>query len=230
MNLSLDVWSHIAMFIVSNQDKCRLMMTCKNISKCNFYFDQPIYINKILRSQWFDYFRNVSNVFYADVLPKFVNKINFCSEFNGSINNIIPSSVKQLIFYGNDNVFCGNAIPTTVTHLGLYRNNWEKGMRITVRHFPPSVTHLILNSLIYAENITARYLKFTKDFKEKIKDAISEYTTYLTFYESYNRYEKDCIPSWIKKVTIIGNPSKERIEYIQQFIPENCKLLIRSHY
>ena len=94
------------------------MMICKEISNCDFYFDEPIRIEKIFRSQWFHYFRNVTNVYYLEILPKFVNKIEFCKNLKKPIKRKIPSSIYHLVlersFY-----FKKDRFPDTITHLTL---------------------------------------------------------------------------------------------------------------
>ena len=54
-----DVWAHIENFIEKDKDRCRLMMTCKQISKNKFYFCEKIAIEKIKKSSWFNNFISV---------------------------------------------------------------------------------------------------------------------------------------------------------------------------
>ena len=79
-------------------------------------------------------------------------------------------------------------------------------------------------------NFNVTNLIFNKDYDEYIVGRIPYIIKYVTLHENFDGYEKDCIPSCVKEVTIIGAPSEDRIKYIQQFIPENCKLLVPSYY
>ena len=208
MELSLDVWSYIATFIEHNQDKCRLMMTCKEISKREFYFDEPIDIEKILRLQWFDHFRNVSNVYHWRVLPKFVNKLGFYGGFHQNFTN---------------------KIPITVTHITIPKDVVRRGCRPS-GHLPLNVTHLILSVPVFCPGITVSNLILSPDFDTCFSDIISEHVKYLTLHADYRYYQGNNIPVTVNEVTIIGTPSENRITYIQKFIPKNCKLSIRSDY
>lgn len=60
-----DIWSHIAKYIKKDKDKCRLMMTCKEISKNKFYFNEQILVKKIYNSRWFDNFVKI----FVSLLP-----------------------------------------------------------------------------------------------------------------------------------------------------------------
>ena len=50
--MELDIWGYVAKYIKHNNDKCRLMMTCKWISECEFWFTEPIEIEKITELKW----------------------------------------------------------------------------------------------------------------------------------------------------------------------------------
>jgi len=52
--LTLDLWGYLSEFIQTNQDKCWLMMTCKEISKCQFYFNESIHHKKIIGLLWYN--------------------------------------------------------------------------------------------------------------------------------------------------------------------------------
>lgn len=203
--MELDIWSHIATFIDSNKDRCRLLMTHKEILKANIYFDELINVEKIMRLVWFDRFRNISNVYYLNLLPKFVTKISFCPGFHEELTDKLPSTVTHITF------------PKMLK-------------KPSIGFLSPNITHLILSQVICCHKMTARNLILNPDFDDFILDKISVYVRHLTLSANFNFYQKDCIPSWVENVTIIGNPSEERLQYIQQFIPEKCKLLIRSSY
>ena len=54
-----DSWSYITNFIENDNDKCRLLMTCKQISFGRFYFNEQKSNNKIINLRWYDNFVNV---------------------------------------------------------------------------------------------------------------------------------------------------------------------------
>src|SRR6266567_3325134 len=108
-----DIWGHIVQFIKQDKNKCYLMMTCKWISKCNFYFDDQIDIDKIIGSLWFDHFRSV---IIKDIvsLPPSIIHLTFSPDFNQPINGFIPSSVIELVFGSNFNQPINGCIPSAV--------------------------------------------------------------------------------------------------------------------
>lgn len=55
----LEILQYIFNFIDNDKGKCRLLKTCKSISKFNFQFCDIIDIEKIIKSEWFDRFINV---------------------------------------------------------------------------------------------------------------------------------------------------------------------------
>src|SRR5690606_16716268 len=157
----LDVWGHIAGFIKTNNDKCRLMMTCTEISKCRFYFDEMITIKKIAGSRWFNNFIDVLvpdktsilplNIQYLtfgynfnenidDYIPLTVTHLTFGMFFNQPIKNCIPSSVTHLTFESYFDQCIENCIPSSVTHLN-FDNKFNKPIE---NNIPSSVTHLKL--------------------------------------------------------------------------------------
>lgn len=203
--MELDIWSHIATFIESNKDRCQLLMTHKEILKANIYFDEQINVEKIIRLHFFDRFRNISNVYYLELLPKFVTKISFCPGFHASLTDKLPS---------------------TVTHISFPKMLKKP----SIGFLPPYITHLILSDVITCDDMTAKNLILCEDYNDFISNRISNHVRNLTFHENLKHLYKDCIPVWVEEVTIIGNPTVERLQHIQQFIPKNCKLLVRSEY
>src|SRR6266567_9223952 len=93
-----DIWSHISNFIETDYDRCQLMMTCKQISKTRFYFNEMKPIKKIIKSSWFDNFINIMMFDGSEKLPLFVTHLTFGFAFNQPINDAIPSSVTHLTF------------------------------------------------------------------------------------------------------------------------------------
>jgi len=110
-----DIWNYITNFIERDNDKCRLMMTCKQISKKRFYFNEQKDINKILNLKWYDNFVNVIIHDDHDKLPLYITHLTFGRCFNRPIIDAFPSSVMS----GSVNASKHNrsCIPRSVTHL-----------------------------------------------------------------------------------------------------------------
>lgn len=66
--------------IKRNQDKCRFLITCQGIMKCDFTFDEEVRISKIEKSRWYDKFTKIG-IYYGDEWP---------SQF--------PLSIKHLVY------------------------------------------------------------------------------------------------------------------------------------
>lgn len=224
MQVPLDILGCIIVFLKGNNDKCRLLMTCKEISKSKVTFNEPVNIKQIYRSKWFHYFTDVNNVTEISLLPKNIIKLGFAENFDKNLISRIPKSVIQLTF--SSGIFTGNEFPETVTHL-CFRH---KKRIISIGTFPKSVSHLMVSEIIYCENMVANNLILNHDFCGELYGSVPRSVTSLTLHEDFNNYVQNCIPSTVKEITIIGNPTEERLQYIQQFIPENCKLSIRSYY
>ena len=80
MALSLDILGYISEFSPSNQDKCRLMMTCKKISNYPFFFDYEIDNNNLaITLIWYYKFRRICNYRYGKNMPPFVTHLTFGS-------------------------------------------------------------------------------------------------------------------------------------------------------
>jgi len=173
--LTLDIWGYLSEFVKSNKDKCYLMMTCKEISECRFFFRKIIEIKKITNTIWFDHFTNVV-VDDLVTLPKFIERLMFDSD--KPVNGYIPTSVNSLIFGRHFDWPIYNCIPSSVTFLvfGNYFNQPIKGC------IPMSVTHL----------------SFDYHFNQSIEDSIPSSVIELNFGFSFNQSIKNCIPLSVK--------------------------------
>jgi len=116
MELSLDVWSHIAKFIKNNATKCRLLMTCKGISKFEFYFYGIEDIDKIDKSGWFDHFVNIWVDTEIKRLPLSIRKLSFGNSFNKPIG-MLPSTITKLTVGLIFDQQIEECIPSSVTYL-----------------------------------------------------------------------------------------------------------------
>src|SRR6266567_3683991 len=96
--IPLDIWGYITIFIKNDKEKCYLMMACKEISKCKFYFNDIVRIEKILKSTWFDYFTNILVRWEMYKLPLNTTYLTIGAFFNKSIENYIHYGVKYLKF------------------------------------------------------------------------------------------------------------------------------------
>jgi len=136
----LDAWTTIAGFIEKDKDRCQLLMTCKEISKCDFYFYKFIFAKKIIEIPWFDHFVNVI-VEDIVVLPRSVIGVCFWYNYKKSINGMIPSTVKR-VFFDDDSgegPIIDECLPTSVTYL-RFGENFNKPID---GKFIPSVTHIV---------------------------------------------------------------------------------------
>lgn len=140
----LDAWTAIAHHIKSDKDKCHLMMTCKEISKCQFYFDEFIFARKIIGISWFDHFRSVVVEDIVE-LPKSIYRLGFWHNYKKSIKNMIPLTVKRVFFDSGEGPIIEECLPTSVTHLTI-----GEGFKQPMKGFiPTSVTHLTFKSFIF---------------------------------------------------------------------------------
>lgn len=193
-SLSWDIWGHIIEFIERDQDKCKLLMTCKNISNKQSYFHEPIDNNKIMKSRWYDNFTQVVVGNKIDKLPVAITHLYF--------SHIYVSRLRYL----PDN------LPMTITHL-IYGSTFKYENRGSILHkfraedlyftkifknnIPSSVTHLTLNSCILLNK----------------KYCIPKSITHLTLgLFSYVQPIADCVPSSLKELVIIGECDKEYLE------------------
>jgi len=197
----IDVWGYIIRFIKSNKDKCRLMMTCKGITKCHFIFDEIIKVKKIAGSRWFNKFNNIITNSDLPSLPLFVTHLTFNWKCNKPINGNIPSSVTHLAFGDCFNQPINNCIPPSVTHLVFC---WDFNQPID-NCIPSSVTHLV----------------FCNKFNQPVKNNIPESVINLTFrFDFY--YGKNCyIPPTVITINVIL--FDEESDFIIQRIPHSVK-------
>jgi len=115
--LTRDVLEYLIAFIKDNNDKCAFLMTCKGISECKIYFNGLISISVIQKSQWFDYFTHIYDVYRFNKLPKYVKHIRLWSRYNKPIYDKIPSSVTTLSLSGDFKQPTKNRIPYFVTKM-----------------------------------------------------------------------------------------------------------------
>lgn len=174
--MMIDVLKYIIKFIKNDKDKCRFLMTCKEISKCEFYFYDEITVIQIIRSQWFNNFTNVL-AYDLKLLPLAITNLHF-KEYKSDIIicDDIPSSVKYLKFGDfRSSTFEGN-IPSSVTHLTFVFNNPP------IKKIPSSITHLSLKR---------SFLKFHSYEKGYIPSSV----IYLTCDDYFFMQNRNIIPS-----------------------------------
>lgn len=143
LSLSSDVRSYMINFIKSDHDKCRLLMTCKRISECNFYFTKNINTCFIINSRWFDHFTNVNINRNNTKLPLNVTYLTFNCNFNKPINDYIPSTVTHLRLYCADE-FINKQLPISIMHLS-YDGHDKK----IFQYLPLKLNELKFNSYIF---------------------------------------------------------------------------------
>jgi len=215
-----DVWNYIIKFIKNDKTTCRLLLSCKEMSKCEFYFDKKIQIEKILHSDWFNHFTNVTLKDMKNKLPASVNKISFtsCDEIipgyipgsitkinfsgmiNKSIKDHIPNSIKDIYFGNSFNQPIDDFIPISVNKI-ILSNSYNREI---IGSIPPSVTHIT----------------FGDYFNNKAMFGIPSWVTHLTFY-ACGTWRLSTLPLTVTHLEfMMGTDSS--IEYI----PEHLKSLI----
>ena len=192
----LDVWSYITEFIGTNNDKFRLMMTCTEISKCRFYFNEMIAVEKIAGSRWFNNFVDILVFDNTSILPSFTQYLTFKTDL--PINNYISSTVTHLTFGSSFNQSVKNCIPSSVTHLtfGFYFNQSIENS------IPSSVTHLT----------------FDNYFRQPIEKCIPPSVTHLKLGHRFNQYSENSIPSTITHLRLCCCQSD-----IKYYLPASIK-------
>lgn len=126
-SIPLDICRDIVNIIKNDNDKCRLLMTCKEISKCNFYFNENINASEIINSQWFDRFTNVTINKKINKLPLNVTHLTFDAYFNKVIHDYISFTITHLRIYCNIG-FINRKLPISITDL-YFSGSDEKIMK-----------------------------------------------------------------------------------------------------
>jgi len=244
-HLTFDVQEYLLTFIKSNKDKCRLMMTCKEISNRKFYFYETISVKKIIRSGWFDHFmsiyiddRDLRVLLMKDFIPSSVTEITFGWCLNQYLENCIPSTVTHLNFNGAQAYYVDKYIPSSVTHLRIsqFCNNCFRNIPSSITHLEiekpldflhgnySSTTHIIFGDLFiypinhkFSQSVT--HLKFGKRFNHPINDYIPSSVIEITFGESFNQSLLG-IPTSVQEIIFIGNFADERKNNILKSAPD----------
>jgi len=176
-----DIWGYITQFIEDNKDICRLMMTCKEISNCRFYFNGKIILtDEIVRSGWFDRFTNIELQSVMRKLPLSINHLWINWEFNDSIENKIPLTVTHLHF---DSIkVLPTMFPSSITHL-IFGHNFNRSIAGCI---PSSVVELI----------------FGISFNQPINDCIPSSVGILKFTDDFNQPISGFIPSSVRQLEL----------------------------
>jgi len=211
MSLPLDIWSEVAKHIITNEDKCRLMLTCKEISNCVFYFEEVMNIKKIIKSHWFHHFINIVAFEEVDELPRMTKYLVLGDSYNQYISRLIPQYVTHLTFSNYYDYPIDGCIPGSVTHLifGTYFNQPINGS------IPSSVTHLTFgnrfNNIIKNLPNSIVHLTFGNYFNKPV-DFIPPSVTHLIFGQYFNQPIKNCIPPSVEYIhfgTIFNQPLED---------------------
>lgn len=77
--LPLETWNIIISFLENNREKYYLLITCKDLSKCDVLFNDYEELYFILKSQWFDNFTNIQMSIFSLITkrPKKVKNIHY---------------------------------------------------------------------------------------------------------------------------------------------------------
>jgi len=198
--LSSDVWEYISIFIISNIDKGRLMLTCKQTSECKIYFNGEIGLGKIMKSAWFNQFLNICVRKNVTILPLYVKRLVFNRCYNGPINFLIPSSVKILRFGRRFNQSIDGCIPNSVIEL-FFGRAFNQPIN---KQLPSSIKKLSFGNhfnqpIDICIPISIDKLKFGKFFSQSIDGLFFPTVTKLKFGEYFHHSLRSCfLPSLIK--------------------------------
>jgi len=147
-SLTYDSWNHTIKFIKSDRDICHLISSCKEMSKCEFYFDRKTEIEKILYSDWYNHFTNiilkdmknklpisVKKILFTscdeiimDYIPTSITKIKFSGTINKSIKDCIPSSIKEIYFGACFKQPIDDFIPISVNKI-IFSDSFNGGLK-----------------------------------------------------------------------------------------------------
>lgn len=193
LSSQIDIWSYVSEFVERDKDKCHLMMSCKNFSKCRFYFRERINIKKIIDKKWFNHFTNIL-INGRTILPLSVSHLTFGVSWNDSLENFIPSTVKHITFKYLQ-MQTGNFIPSLVTHITFD----QKSSHNLNNFLSKSVTHLrfghYFDQPVNYIPSTVTHLTFGHYFNHSVKGIIPSSVTHLTFDKCFCQSIEGCIPS-----------------------------------
>lgn len=190
LSLSSDVRSYMINSIKSDRDKCQLLMTCKKISDCNFYFTKNINTCFIINLRWFDRFMNVSINENNTTLPSNISHLTICSDFNKPVHDYIPLSVTHLRLYC-DIKLINKQLPSSIKYLHIDHTPDE----YILKYLPSEVVELSFDSFYLGTPLPILYNELKKgNFPSSVKRIIYKRTIF-----SCN--EKDIIKS-IPKVEV----------------------------
>jgi len=217
--LTLDLWGYLSEFINNDRDKCRLMMTCKKISKCRFYFYRLRDIYYAKKSRWFNHFTNVHNIHDINALPLSIKHLSFGNYFNKPFDSDkIPPSVTHVTF-GNGFDQKVDKFPPKITHLtfGFAFNQPIDNC------IPYGVTHLTFNYYFNqnVDNLPSSIveLSFGCRFNKPINNIPSSVTN-LRLGCFFNQLAHN-IPTFIKCITFSESSHNSQKSSIQEFAEEN---------
>jgi len=253
--LSLDLWGYLSDFIKFNKDKCYLMMTCKGISKCNFYFTEIIDNRIIVKSIWYHHFVNVSIHSIHEEFPSLVRSVYLVPWLHiTSLKEFIPSTVTKLSI-DTEQLF-NNSIPSSITDLylgGNFRKSLSKSLsnRIpeTVKKLtfdasfnqniigciPSSVTELYFGYL-FNQSIegclptSIKKLVFGCNFNQPIKDSIPSSVIYLSFGNVFCQSIKNCIPPSVIELHLCYRYIIYFCDHEDEYIPSSVKKIFIHGY
>ena len=205
--LLIDVLGYLSEFLESDKDKCKFLMTCKYISQCPIYFRETFELEKIEKSQWFNYFTDVIVSSTKIPLPFYCKILTFDDLFNESIDGYITSPITHLDFGRNFNQSVKGCIPNSV----IYLTFGEK--------FDQSIEDSIPSSVID--------LAFGDYFNQSVTGNIPTSITCLTFGYSFNIFKTNIIPSSVENLILYGGFMKGAIGLIKKNISgSNTKIFM----
>lgn len=209
----IDIWGCILQFIKNNKDKCYLLVTCKGIFKCNFYFIQRIHIDKIGKLEWFDKFSNVEMSMSHHLVKLPINTtslmITTIESFpdpwsvNFLLKPFIPTSVTHLEFDWKFNKLLDDFIPSSVTHLKLGAS------------FNQPIENCIPSSVIE--------IMFGARFNQSVNNIPSSVKC-LNLHYFYNKPINE-LPSSVEKIFFRGPVPEKRKIYLKVCCPKSTRVI-----
>lgn len=208
--LTLDLLGYLTEFINDDADKFHFVMTCKEMSKCNYYFYGLADLDKII---YLEYFNNrFTNIFIStskniDKISPVVRKITFGRSFDKSLEGLIPSFITHIVIDDFFDQVINDSISSSVTHLAF---GWDFPTKFATNNIPEHNTsridHINLNTLFNKPikdciPSSVKHLSFGTTFSLPIDDIIPSSITHLSFGDNF--FENiNVIPSSVYQLTL----------------------------
>ena len=215
--LMIDIWGCILEFVKNNKDKCYLLMTCKEISKCNFCFTQRIHIDKIGKLEWFNKFTNIE-----------MSMSHYFTELPISTTNLMITTTESFPDPWSVNFLLKPYIPSTVTHLEF---DWQFNKPLG-DFIPSSVTHLKLGASFnqpIENSIPSSVVEimFGARFNQSV-NSIPSSVKCLKFHTFFNK-PINGLPSSVEKIIFRGIVPEKRKIFLKVCCPKGARVIFLDY-